>query len=182
MANSKVDRKCNSHDNISLKLANYNDIFSSFDPRPYSERSLSIDFLGEAKRASIDKPSGEIELRLLIPSKLRNLEKEKTIKKRLKDHFERHARKIKEQHKKIIRNGALFTTFGVVIMILATFILFEYSEGSLLMNFLIILFEPAGWFLFWEGLDQIVFEPKKTRPDLEFYEKMAKSDIIFLSY
>jgi len=178
MANSK---KCNSHDNISLKMANYNDIFSSFDPRPYLERSLSIDFLDDAKRASIDKPSGKIELRLLIPTKLRNLEKEKIIKKRLKNHFERHARKIKMQHKKVIRNGVFFTISGVAIMLLATLILFEYSEGSLLMNFLIILFEPAGWFLFWEGLDQIVFESKKTRPDLEFYEKMVKSDIIFLS-
>jgi len=49
------------------------------------------------------------------------------------------------------------------------------------MHFLLILFEPAGWFFFWEGLDQVVFESKKTKPDLEFYEKMAKSDIYFLS-
>ena len=175
-------QECNSHENISLRLANYNDIFSSFDPRPYSERSLSVDFLGEARRASIDKPSGEIELRLLFPAKMRRLEIEKVIQKRLRAHFERHARKIEEQYKKIIRNGALFVAAGVIIMILASFILFEYSKNNLFMNFLIILFEPAGWFFFWEGLYQIVFEPKKTRPELEFYEKMAKTDIIFLSF
>jgi hypothetical protein len=172
---------CASHENISLKLANYNDIFSSFDPRPYSERSLSVDFLGEAKRASIDKPSGEIELRLLLSKNMRNSIKEDIIKKRLRTHFERHAKKIREQHNKIIRNGSIFTICGIVIMLLATFILFQETGKSLLTNFLVILFEPAGWFLFWEGLDMVIFESKKTTPDLEFYEKMAKSDINFFS-
>ena len=67
--------------NISLKVNRYNDIFSSFDPRHYSVRALSVDFLDEAKRASIDKDSKKIELRLLIPRNLRKLEIERTIKK-----------------------------------------------------------------------------------------------------
>ncbi len=177
----KESQECYSHENISLKLASYNDIFSSFDPRPYSERSLSVDFLGEARRASIDKPSGDLELRLMLPKRFRILEVERIIQKRLKSHFEKHARKIKNHYEKIIRNGALFTVSGVIVMFLASFILFRYPENNLFVNFLIILFEPAGWFFFWEGLDQIVFESKKARPDLEFYEKMANSDIIFLS-
>jgi len=177
----KDSQECNSHENISLRLANYNDIFSSFDPRPYSERALSVDFLDEAKRASIDKPSGDIELRLMVPMKRRVPETEKVIQKRLKSHFERHVRKIKEQYEKVIRNGSIFLIAGILIMFLTSFILFRNSENSLFMNFLIILFEPAGWFFFWEGLYQIVFESKKTRPDLEFYEKMVKSDINFLS-
>jgi hypothetical protein len=177
----KESQECYSHENISLKLASYNDIFSSFDPRPYSERSLSVDFLGETRRASIDKPSGGIELRLMLPKRLRTLEIEKIIQNRLKNHFEKHTKKIKNQHTKIIRNGALFTVSGIIVMLLASFILFRSPENNLFVNFLIILFEPAGWFFFWEGLDQIVFESKKVRPDLEFYEKMANSDIIFLS-
>lgn len=35
---------------ISIWLDNYDDIFSDFDPRPYSQRSLSDDFLAEAKK------------------------------------------------------------------------------------------------------------------------------------
>jgi len=177
----KDSQECTSHENISLRLANYNDIFSSFDPRPYSERALSVDFLDEAKRASIDKPSGDIELRLLFPAKMRRLELEKVIQKRLRAHFERHARKIGDQYKKIIRNGALFLISGIIVMLITSFILYGYPEKNLFMNFLIILFEPAGWFFFWEGLYQIVFESKKTRPELEFYEKMTKCNIIFLS-
>jgi hypothetical protein len=172
---------CYDQDNISLKLANYNDIFSSFDPRPYSERALSVDFLGEAKRASIDKPSGEIELRLMIPKRARKTEVEEVIKKRLRSHFERHAKKISEQNKKILRNGSIFTASGIMIMLIATFVLFEYPQSNFFTHFLTILFEPAGWFLFWEGLDQVVFESKKTKPELEFYDKMTKSDINFLS-
>lgn len=171
-----------SQDNISLKLANYNDIFSSFDPRPYSERSLSVDFLSEAKRASIDKPSGGLELRLLLPEAQRKPETERVIRKRLKAHFERHAKKVRSQHNKVVRTGLSFTTAGIIIMIIATLILFSYPESNLFFNFLIILFEPAGWFLFWEGLDLMLFESKKTCPEMDFYKKMTKTDIIFLSF
>ena len=40
---------------MSLILDTYLDIFSSFDPRPYEERSLSDDFLDECKKMVIDK-------------------------------------------------------------------------------------------------------------------------------
>jgi hypothetical protein len=175
------EHECQDQDNISLKLANYDDIFSDFDPRPYSDRALSVDFLGEAKRASIDKPSGQIELRLMVPKRLRNRQMEGVIEKRLRNHFERHANKIKQQNKNIIRNGIIFTSSGIIIMLVASLILFTSSQSNIFTHFLIIMFEPAGWFLFWEGLDQVVFESKKTRPDLEFYEKMANSHINFLS-
>jgi hypothetical protein len=175
------DADCYSHDNISLKMASYNDIFSSFDPRPYSERALSVDFIEEAKRASIDKPSGEIELRLILDEKDRDADMERIIQKRLKVHFERHAKKIRDQFRAIVRNGTIFTVSGIIIMFLASFFLFRYSESNLFIHFLLILFEPAGWFFFWEGLDQVVFESKKKTPELEFYEKMVKSDVIFMS-
>ena len=35
---------------ISLWLDDYADIFSDFDPRPFSQRALSDDFLNEAKK------------------------------------------------------------------------------------------------------------------------------------
>ena len=66
-------------------------------------------------------------------------------------------------------------------MFIATFLLFKY-EGGLLTSFLVVLLEPAGWFLFWEGLDLTIFSSKKIKPDLNFYEKMSKCYITFLSY
>ena len=52
--------------NISLSLNSYDDIFSGFDPRPYSQRALSDDFLAESKRASRDKELDGVELIFLI--------------------------------------------------------------------------------------------------------------------
>jgi hypothetical protein len=67
-------------------------------------------------------------------------------------------------------------------MFVATYILFSYSEGSLLTHFLIVLLEPAGWFLFWEGLHEVVFVPKHHKRELEFHHKMSKCDVKFMPY
>lgn len=168
--------------NISLKLNNYNDIFSSFDPRPYSEKALSVDFLDETKRASIDKGENKIELRLLIPLNLRKIETERIIKRKLKEHFERHSKQIKKEYKKIIKNGIIFAIVGVILMFIATLVFFKSSKETITAHFLLILLEPAGWFFFWEGLWQIIFEPKHKKPELEFYKKMSNCTIIFSSY
>ena len=167
---------------ISLQLNNYDEIFSDFDPRDYSQRALSDDFLQETKRASRDKVSGTIELRFLVPKKARNLKHESMIKKRLREHFKKHFEEINKEFKKVRRKGIFFIITGIVLMFLATLILFRYAEGNFLMTFLVILLEPGGWFLFWEGLDLIIFEAKKGIPNLSFYKKMSKCSINFFSY
>lgn len=166
---------------ISLGLEGYDDIFSDFDPRPYSQRSLSDDFLVEAKKASIDKVSGTIELKFLVPKDKRGLAKESIIKKRLREHFKRHFTLLEKETKNILKLGFAFTLFGIIVMFIASFILFHY-EKTLFLSFLIVLLEPAGWFLFWEGSHIILFESKSKKPDLEFYEKMSECEITFLSY
>src|SRR3989344_4144937 len=91
--------------NISLILNDYNDIFSDFDPRPFASRALSDDFLVECKKAARDK-EGSIELRLLVPKKKRDQKSEYEIKKRLREHFEKHFRE-KEGEIKAIRNQGI---------------------------------------------------------------------------
>ena len=166
---------------ISLSLDTYDDIFSDFDPRPFSQRALSDDFLLEAKKASRDKVSG-IELNFLIPKYARKPGEEHIIKKRLKEHFKKHYNAEKLETLNIKRFGARFAGIGVVLMFLATFILFKFPDKSFVMNFLIVLLEPAGWFLLWEGMNQMIFEPRKNREDLEFYRKMSNCEINFIEY
>jgi len=166
---------------ISLRVDSYNDIFSSFDPRPYSQKSLSVDFISEAKRAARDKTSGSLELKLLMEKKKRNNIHEKMIKKRMRNHFKNHHEMLQKEKNSIIRRGCSFIAFGITLMITATLIIF-YGDQSLLLTFLVVLLEPGGWFLFWEGSNQIVFEAKKINPDLKFYTKMMKCRIEFLSY
>jgi len=166
---------------ISLWLDNYNDIFSDFDPRPFSQRALSDDFLNEAKKASKEKVSGQIELNLLIPEKERNLEQEKIVRKRLHEHFKRHFNLLKEEVWRIRRNGLILVLTGFSMMVGAAYL---YSADSLRLaiNFLFVLLEPGGWFITWYGLDKIFYDAGLKKPDLNFYEKMAKSEIGFLSY
>ncbi len=173
---------------ISLILDNYDDIFSDFDPRPYSQRALSDDFLFEAKKAARSKASGGIELKFLVPAKLRNSKQEKIIKRRLRAHFNSHHQQQKDEMNRVIKYGLAFVFSGIMMMAITTYILvkFNYDEMSksmnLLTHFLIVLLEPAGWFMFWEGMNHAIFESRKTKPELDFYEKMRKCAISFISY
>ncbi len=166
---------------ISLWLYTYDDIFSDFDPRPFNERSLSIDFLDEAQRAARDKGQETIQLKLLIPTQKRNTSQETLIKKRLKDYFKKRAEEKAKEIKKLVTSGILFTLLGILLMVFATAIAF-YEEHAFFATFLLILFEPAGWFFFWEGMGLIVFEAKKLKPSNEFYQKMKHCDIRFWGY
>ncbi|MBU3897197.1 MAG: hypothetical protein KJ697_04715 [Nanoarchaeota archaeon] len=167
---------------ISLALDDYNDLFSDFDPREYKERALSHDLLTEVRRATVDRASGGLELVLMVPKSKRNKKDEIMIKRRLLDHFRRHHVIMHKEKNKVIKTGIGFTIFGVIVMFLAAYFFFEKADHNLADRFLLTLFEPAGWFLFWEGLGQIVFESKKKNSDLIFYEKMTKCEIKFISY
>ena len=167
---------------ISLLLDSYDDIFSDFDPRAYSQRALSDDFLSEAKRASRDRASGTIELRFLVPVTIRNPNNELIIKKRLREHFRKHYALIKNEIDTVIKQGITFIISGILIMLITTFILLRQNQRNFLMSFFVVLLEPAGWFLFWEGLELIIFKSKIKKPDLDFNEKMAKCEMTFLSY
>lgn len=167
---------------ISLWLDTYDDIFSDFDPRPYSQRRLSDDFLWEARKASRDKASGQVELKFLIPKHKKKVRQEKLIKQRLREHFKKHFGIIKKEVRHTIKMGILFILAGIILMLGASLILSQSKDGNFLINFFIVFLEPGGWFLFWEGLGLVIFEAKKKRPQLKFYEKMAKCEISFLPY
>ncbi len=167
---------------LSLWIDEYDDIFSDFDPRPYQQRALSDDFLSEAKKVSKERPSGATELKLLVPESKRNPNQETIIRKRLRDHFKLQQIILEKEVKSVINRGALFVVLGIVFMITATYILFNFEENSLIISFLITVLEPAGWFLFWEGSNLVLFEAKEKKPELEFYEKLIKCEIKFFPY
>jgi hypothetical protein len=177
-----MERKVNLKEgNVSLVLDKYQDLFSDFDARPLQQKSLSVDFLEETKRAIIDK-KGKLQMNLFMPKKLRNFKDETTIKKRLSEHFRRHKELENKEYKKLISKGIKFVTFGVIVMFLASLILFKYSEGSIFTSFLVVFLEPAGWFLFWEGLDLVIFDAKKMTKNRTFYNRMSEAEIVFSSY
>jgi hypothetical protein len=166
---------------IDLWLDSYEDIFSDFDPRPNCYRALSKDFLEETKRASIDKKKGKLELKFFIPRKLRNEKEEAVIKNRLLAHFSRHEKNLRKQLKKMILTGIAFIIIGVLLMFITTFLIDERPEDKISI-FFSVLFNPAGWYLLWEGLNLIIFKPGATRTEFNFYHKMKDANIHFKEY
>lgn len=168
---------------VSLVVEDYNGIFSDFDPRPFSHKALSVDFLDEARRATREIAPGKFGLRLLLPKEKRNIKEEEVIKGRLREHFKKHAGLLEKDQKGIIIQGIYFLIAGLIFMFAAAYILFFYHDKiNLVKEFLVVLLEPGGWFLFWEGLNLIIFKSKVLKPDLEFYRKMVNSEIIFSHY
>jgi len=171
--------------NISLVLDSYDAIFSDFDPRPYSERMISNDFLGECKRAVHDK-EGLDQLRLLIPSHMRKPNEEIHIKKRLKEYFRKHLLEEEKEIRSIKREGVRWIIIGSVILILST-LLYEYKTLAymgfkFLVDFLFVISQPAGWFTFWEGLGKIFIVTREHSPNYDFFRKMQNTEIYFFNY
>ena len=171
---------------ISLILKEYNDIFSDFDPRPYSQRTLSDDFLAEAKKASKVKKIGELELKFLAPEGKRVPAQEAMIKKRLHEYFRKHNALLHAEMHSIKMYGVKLTLLGFGMLILATYFkiieLKAPADFEMLYAFMLTILEPAGWFTAWTGLDHIIYKPREKNEDHEFYEKMSRAKISFTSY
>ena len=166
---------------VSILLDSYDDIFSDFDPSEYSERTLSDDFILQAKNFSRSKSGNKMSLRLLLPANKRKEQEEKVIVNRLHFYFKSAHQTMKAEVKRANTRGLILTLIGIIIMIAASYISFMKSEKYHI-HFLLVLFEPAGWFLLWTGLDHLVNSPKETKKDLDFYLRMTKSEIKFFTY
>ena len=166
---------------VSLWLDTYDDIFSDFDPRPYDQRALSVDFLDEAKRATREMRQG-LQLRFLIPTNVRNTEQEELIKKRLRDHFRKHAVELEKESANILRNGVGFAILGFALLVIASYVSFSQNGESFLFTLLIVVLEPAGWFTAWFGLEELFYKRESKQPEIAFNQKMGQAEILFESY
>ena len=130
---------------ISIWLDSYEDIFSDFDPRPYSERILSDDFIAELKKVSREDDFDIGELRLLLPEKIRKQEPESTIIKRIHTYFRRGNFYLMRRKKTTRVKAIVLTLSGMLLILLASYISTMQSD-RFYMKILFVLFEPAGWF------------------------------------
>jgi hypothetical protein len=167
---------------MALWLDSYDDVFSDFDPRPFAERSLSDDFLIEMKKVVKDRGRDSFELKFLLAPESRDEKDESTIKERLHHFFNQQYQQFLKERKKVIQRGIFFVVLGILLMFCASLLATFWSGYLLLSNFLIILLEPAGWFLFWEGLARAMYRAEEINPEIKFYHKMARSKVSFISY
>jgi hypothetical protein len=166
--------------NVSLTLLTYNDIFSSFDPRPYSQKALSQDLLAEMKRATRETSSGQIELSFILPRDKRNWEHEVIIKRRLREHFKKHYVQLVNEVRRLKTRGIGMAFLGVVMIFVAS-LLFSLDTSNILIHFIRILLEPAGWFTAWTGLEDMYYTGRELKKDLDFYERMSNAGVQFIS-
>ncbi len=166
---------------ISLWLDHYDDIFSDFDPRPYSQRGISDDFLKEARKAVRETKLGVLELRFLVPENHQKQEHEAMIKKRLREHFRKHADLLRIERRESIRRGTMMAATGFLSLLAAAAVDY-YNKEAFLWSLVTVIMEPAGWFTIWYGLDLMIFKSREKAPEQEFYEKIAKADISFDTY
>jgi hypothetical protein len=166
---------------ISMLLESYDDIFSDFDPRAYTERALSDDFLIEARKAVRETKMGVFELHLLIPKNLHKPHEEGTIKDRMHQHFRQTEHYLLQEQKGVLKKGIVLTSIGVLLMLIGS-ILSISAQQEYLLHLLRVIVEPGGWFMVWYGLDQIFYVSKEQKSDLNFYRKMMKAEIHFDPY
>jgi len=166
---------------ISLWLDNYDDVFSDFDPRPFSERAISDDFLVEAKKMFRENSKGRFELRLLIPQAVRNPKDESLVSTRLRRYFKVLEQEERKKIAQETRRGLLLTGLGFSLLVMAVF-LFRLELASLWADFLLVLMEPAGWFTTWFGMDKLFYDVPEGKKNHVFTHKMAEAVISFVSY
>ncbi|MCX6769219.1 MAG: hypothetical protein NT051_00885 [Candidatus Micrarchaeota archaeon] len=166
---------------ITITLDTYDDIFSDFDPRPFTQRALSEDFVKEINRRYLEDRRGRFVVNFTIPSSERDLKEEFIIKKRLREHFAAMVKREGETIKRTKMRGYLYIAVGMLVLLANTYVFLSLSEDHLLYQLLTIMLVPAGWYGMFTGIGKVVDEPYDAAERKKVHEKFEKANYIFLS-
>ncbi len=166
---------------IILSIDKYSEIFSDFDPRPYSAKAISDDFISELDRVDQQLVYDKYHIVFVIPKEQRIVKEELTIKKRLNEFFNIEYLVHKAKQRKLVRQGALFIGLGVIAIFLFFYILPRYEEFLNAISFFQIIFELIGWFLLWEGMNLIIFDSKEKKKQIRFFKLVSEAKFIFIT-
>lgn len=165
---------------LNIWIDSYDDLFSDFDSRHFSERAVSDDFILQMHKLAEEKEDFIKTIRFQIPAKMRDEKSEKIIIDRLTSDFRREYIRFSSELNASRRNGVIMALIGLIAF--ATTVVIMSLEGNeLWQNMLRVLFEPAGWFLIWSGLDKIFFSGKPIKRKRDFYARLEKSKVEFVS-
>ncbi len=166
---------------ITIRLDNYDDIFSDFDPRPFQSRELSDDFLKEIRRRYLEDKRGRFEVRFTMPSSERDLKEEALIKKRLREHFASMAAREDDMVSSIRTRGYIYIVIGAIVLVADVFALFALNESSVFYKILSVLLVPAGWYGMFTGIGKVLDEPSEAVERKSLNERFEKANYIFMS-
>ncbi|MBL0308259.1 MAG: hypothetical protein IPP77_00715 [Bacteroidetes bacterium] len=165
---------------ISIWIDKYDDVFSDFDSRTYSERVLSTDFLTEVRKMVVNQPKSDVKFTFRLMDNQRDLSTEAIIMENIRIHFNRIAVGIQEEMI-ALRNKGYFMTSGGFALSIALVFLSTSVEHIRYINHIPMVLEPIAWFTTWTGLDHIFQLSRKDKPTYEFNKKMVSAEITFHS-
>ena len=73
------------------------------------------------------------------------------------------------------------TVTGMVLLAVAAWIETQ-EKAPYAVNLLLVMFEPAGWFTVWTGLDNIFNIPAQKKNDRDYFLKLSQVEITFIPY
>ena len=118
---------------------------------------------------------------MLLPGDKRKYSDEIIIKKRLRDHAKKLSLRLVKEHQKKRKKGIILSALGMVLIGLAAVFSYHNRQGIWL-SVLRVIFEPAGWFSAWFGLEILFRDRQEEKPDYDFYHKLTKAELKFESY
>ena len=180
---------------ITLRIDGYDDIFSTFDHRDVSVRTISDDFVHECQKYVLKLMSDEIitdteqELAFLLPEEVkRNLQTEEKIIVRLSNYFKNKLIKLRKNRKnRILRSFVLFC-LGVCFTFLTGYIdhvnINKEDKSYWPLALLSMILQFLGWFLAWDNLSNIfyLFFSSQELKQYKFFSLAATLKISFIFY
>jgi hypothetical protein len=165
---------------ISIWLDNYNDVFSEFDSRPFSDRALSDDFLREVHKMVTERSGEKVEIKFHILGDERNPESEGIIINNINSHFKSIANALKSEKQHTLNKGYMLLASGFVLISFLFYLSRISVKGDYLSGVYLML-EPLSWFITWTGLDHVFQISKSSKAALDFNSKMGYAGISFSS-
>lgn len=175
----KIEQRIKDLKEIAIVIDSWDDIFSDFDPRPLSERTVSGDFVEELKKRYRENRAGNFSITIYAPVSLKDEKSEEMVATHLRKHF--HYLSLQKQ--KIIfrirRRGAFFVAVGITSLSFLTLATYYKFMSDIAIEISAIILMPLGWFGFWEGLSKLIDTSPASIQDEIFFDKLSKTTFQF---
>ena len=175
----KIEQRENDLREIAIVIDTWDDIFSDFDPRPLSDRMVSSDFIGELKKRYKETRSGDFLITIYASPSLKNVESERMVTKRLKQHFRQKFLQKKKILIHIRTRGIIFVIIGICSLSFLTLATYYKFLNELTIQLAGIIFMPLGWFGLWEGFSKLIDTSPALIEDTKLFEKLSKTKYEF---
>lgn len=164
---------------IDIVIDTWDDIFSDFDPSPFSERTLSEDFILELKKRYRETRKGDFAVTIYAPVQLKDAKSESTVIQRLKRHFKHRSLQRQKEIARIRIKGIIYVLFGICFLTFLTLAAYFKIFNHLAIEILGIVVMPLGWFGIWEGFSKIMDTSPKFIQEEMLFDKLSRAQYRF---